>query len=365
MAFKAESVYTAGATGRRIGMAGEEAVEAASEAAAGDEREILVPDGERGQRLDRFLAAAVSGDAGLSRTRLKALVESGAVSIDGRVVADANHTLRGGMRISLRVPAPVAAEPQGEDIALRVVYEDDDLIVIDKPAGLVVHPAAGNKAGTLVNALIAHCGTSLSGIGGVLRPGIVHRLDKDTSGLMVVAKTDLAHRGLAAQFADHGRSGPLERAYLAFVWGTPKARGTVETGIARSTRTREKMAVVAPERGRIAITHFSLRRAFGDPGAPLASLVECRLETGRTHQIRVHMAHLGHPLLGDPLYGPGFRTKASLLPEEARAALTALGRQALHAALLGFEHPRTKQHLRFESALPDDLLRLEKTLTRV
>jgi 23S rRNA pseudouridine1911/1915/1917 synthase len=247
-------------------------------------------------------------------------------------------------------------------MALRIVYEDDDLIVIDKPAGLVVHPAAGHDSGTLVNALIAHCGDSLSGIGGVKRPGIVHRLDKDTSGLLVIAKNDRAHQGLAAQFADHGRSGPLERAYLALVWGIPeRQRGTVEAPLARSQHNREKIAVVGEERGRYAITHYELIEAL--PAAePVASLVRCELETGRTHQIRVHMAHIGHPLLGDLVYGAGYKTKANRLTQARQAALKALGRQALHAAVLGFEHPRTGAFLRFESPLPADMTALLESL---
>ncbi|WP_448951091.1 RluA family pseudouridine synthase [Labrys neptuniae] len=324
---------------------------------------------EAGERIDRFLARqiqAADGQAGLqplSRTRIKALIEAGHASIDGRPVLDAGQLLKAGQRVTLRVPEAEPAEPQGEDIPLTIVYEDADLLVIDKPVGLVVHPAAGHESGTLVNALIAHCGDSLSGVGGVKRPGIVHRLDKDTSGLLVVAKNDRAHQGLAAQFADHGRTGPLERAYLAFVWGGVRPHGTVETGIDRSTRNREKMAVVALGRGREAITHYALVEAFGSQGGqPLVSLVECRLETGRTHQIRVHMAHLGHPLLGDAVYGGGFKTKASLLPEAPRAVLQGLGRQALHARLLGFEHPVNGKHLVFESPLPPDLAALVTAL---
>ena len=230
--------------------------------------------------------------------------------------------------------------------------------MIDKPAGLVVHPAPGHAAGTLVNALIRHCGATLSGIGGVKRPGIVHRLDKDTSGLLVVAKTDAAHRGLAELFADHGRSGSLEREYLALVWGGFDATaGKVVAPIGRDPRHREKMAVMTAERGRHATTHFRLIEAFGP-----ASLIACQLETGRTHQIRVHMASIAHPLLGDSVYGSGFKTKAALLGDRAVSALAALGRQALHASILGFQHPATGETLRFESPPPKDFMRLLKAL---
>jgi 23S rRNA pseudouridine1911/1915/1917 synthase len=275
--------------------------------------------------------------------------------------------------LALAQPPAAEAEPEGEEIALSVTYEDDALIVIDKPAGLVVHPAAGHERGTLVNALIAHCGASLSGIGGVKRPGIVHRLDKDTSGLMVAAKTDRAHRALAAQFADHGREGALERAYLAVVWGAPsRPHFTIDAPLDRDPRNREKMAVVPHARheqhgvGRHAVTHVEvLERYPATAGPAVASLVRCTLETGRTHQIRVHMAHLGHPLLGDPTYGAGFRTKASQLSSEARGALAALGRQALHAATLGFVHPLTGEHLGFESAPPADMADLIGALRRM
>ncbi|MDQ0390814.1 RluA family pseudouridine synthase [Labrys monachus] len=322
---------------------------------------------QAGERIDRFLARQFLGREGeaLSRTRIKALIEEGQALLDGMPVLDAGHTLKAGQSVRLAVPPPVAAEPLGEDIPLVILYEDADLLVIDKPVGLVVHPAAGHQTGTLVNALIAHCGDSLSGVGGVRRPGIVHRLDKDTSGLLVVAKNDRAHQGLAAQFADHGRTGPLERAYLAFVWGGVRDHGTVETGIDRSIRNREKMQAVPPGRGREAITHYARLEIFGDrAGAPLVSLVECRLETGRTHQIRVHMTHLGHPLLGDAVYGGGFKTKAALLSPAARPVLEGLGRQALHARLLGFEHPVTGEHLVFESELPADLAQLADALRR-
>ncbi len=319
------------------------------------QRDWTLDDGLAPDRLDRVLARLWSD---LSRSRLQALIRDGRVSVDGAPVLDPNRKVAGGARIALAVPPPVPAEPRGEAIALAIVYEDDDLIVIDKPAGLVVHPAAGHESGTLVNALIAHCGESLSGIGGVRRPGIVHRLDKDTSGLLVIAKNDRAHQGLAAQFADHGRTGPLERAYLALVWGVPeRLRGTVEAALARSLHNREKIAVVPEERGRYAITHYDVIEPL-PPAGSVASLVRCALETGRTHQIRVHMAHLGHPLLGDLVYGAGYKTKANRLSEAQQAALKALGRQALHAALLGFEHPRTGEFLQFESPLPADMAAL-------
>ena len=322
-------------------------------------QEWTLEDEQATERLDRVLAR-LQGD--LSRSRLQALIRDGQVTVDGAPVLDPNRKVAGGARIGLNIPPPVPAEPAGEVMALSVVYEDDDVIVIDKPPGLVVHPAAGHDSGTLVNALIAHCGESLSGIGGVKRPGIVHRLDKDTSGLLVVAKNDLAHQALAAQFADHGRTGPLERAYLAIVWGVPeRRRGTVEAALARSTHNREKIVVVGEDRGRYAITHYELQESL-PPALPMASLVRCELETGRTHQIRVHMAHLGHPLLGDPTYGSGFKTKANRLSEPQREALIALNRQALHAAILGFEHPRSGEFLQFESPLPADMASLLEAL---
>ncbi len=321
---------------------------------ASDRLSLTVEDAEKGERLDRFLARHVPD---LSRTRLKALVLDGAVSLAGTSERDPGKRLEPGSVVTLEVPPAEDPAPRGEDIPLTVVYEDDQLIVIEKPVGLVVHPAAGHESGTLVNALIAHCGESLSGIGGVKRPGIVHRLDKDTSGLLVVAKTDKAHKGLAAQFADHGRSGPLERAYRAIVWGVLDRRhGTVDAPLDRSSRHRDRMAVVPRGRGREAITHYTVEETFaGADGTPAASLVTCRLETGRTHQIRVHMAHLGHPLLGDGVYGSGFRTKAARLDPVAREAADAFPRQALHAAVLGFEHPLTGETLRFESPLPADI----------
>ncbi|MGO9674693.1 MAG: RluA family pseudouridine synthase [Methylocella sp.] len=313
-----------------------------------------------GERLDRFLAAEVAAaGAALSRTRVKALIEAGAVTVDGALVADANFSVRAGQIIGLEIPPAVDAAPAGEDIPLEVAFEDAHLLVIDKPAGLVVHPAAGHASGTLVNALIAHCGESLSGIGGVRRPGIVHRLDKDTSGLMVVAKTDQAHQGLAKTFADHGKTLGLTREYLAIAWGVPgRASGIVDAPLGRHAVDREKIAIVPAARGRHAVTHWRVVERFGTE----ASLIACRLETGRTHQIRVHLASIGHPLLGDPVYGQGFKTKAARLPPVAQAALKALGRQALHAVVLGFAHPVTGEPLHFESAPPRDMRELREAL---
>jgi len=313
---------------------------------------------EAGDRLDRALAARIKE---LSRSRLKALIVAGHVAIGGRTIRDPGHRVNAGDKIAVAVPAAEPAAPGPEAIPLAIVYEDADIIVIDKPRGLVVHPAAGNWTGTLVNALIAHCGASLSGIGGVRRPGIVHRLDKDTTGLMVVAKNDRAHRALAAQFADHGRTGPLQRGYLAFVWGAPdRPKGTIDKPIDRHPQARNRMAV--REGGRAAVTSWHVLERYPPGAAPVASLLDCRLMTGRTHQIRVHLAAIGHPLMGDHVYGPGFKTKAALLPAPAREALGALSRQALHAYLLGIEHPATGREMVFRSPLPPDLVRLRASL---
>jgi 23S rRNA pseudouridine1911/1915/1917 synthase len=263
------------------------------------------------------------------------------------------------------VPQAEEAEPEAEHIALKVLYEDTALIVIDKPAGLVVHPAAGNWTGTLVNALIAHCGESLSGIGGVKRPGIVHRLDKDTSGVMVIAKTDAAHRGLAAQFADHGREGGLDRRYLALVWGAPRPHiGRIAGNIGRHPSHRLKMAVLT-HGGKAAVTTYNTVETFSAKNGEetTASLLECRLETGRTHQIRVHLAHIGHAVIGDPLYGRGYSSKTRALPQEVKSAIVLLERQALHAAVLGFHHPITNKFMQFRSELPEDLRGVVKALT--
>ncbi len=330
-----------------------------SSSAGAQRLEVKVEGSESSPRLDRVLAARL-GD--LSRSRLKALILAGHVSVGTAPVRDPAYHVTSGDTIIIDVPEAADATPQGEDIALDVVYEDDDIIVIDKPAGLVVHPAAGHATGTLVNALIAHCGASLSGIGGVRRPGIVHRLDKDTSGLMVVAKNDQAHASLSAQFADHGRTGEMRRGYLAFAWGAPnRIRGTVDAPLDRHPHAREKMAV--REGGREAVTHYEVKEVFnGRDGKPVASLLALQLETGRTHQIRVHLAHIGHPLLGDSVYGPHFKTKAVQLGPQSQAALAALDRQALHAYLLALEHPRSGDVLHWESPLPEDLLLLEKSV---
>jgi 23S rRNA pseudouridine1911/1915/1917 synthase len=312
-------------------------------------REVRL-DADVAGRLDRALADAAPE---LSRARIQALMADGAVSRAGQTVADASAKALPGVYL-IEIPPPSPADPQPEAIALTVLYEDEHLIVVDKPAGMAAHPAPGSETGTLVNALLAHCGDSLPGIGGVARPGIVHRLDKDTSGVMVAAKTDAAHRGLAALFERHD----IERAYIAFTRGAPRAaKGTVATRIARSSRDRKKMAVVRSG-GREAVTHYELRRAYGPAARPLAARLVCQLETGRTHQIRVHLAHIGAPCLGDPLYGAGPPAPAV----KAAMARAGLARQALHAAVLGFVHPITGERLRFETPLPADLARLQAAL---
>ncbi|WP_298917636.1 RluA family pseudouridine synthase [uncultured Algimonas sp.] len=319
-------------------------------------------DTDAGQRVDRWL----SGWTELSRARVKALIEAGQVRANGDIVGKVTGKIVPETEYAVFVPPPVDDTPTPEDIPLSILFEDDQLIVLDKPSGLTVHPAPGSRAGTLVNALLHHCADSLSGIGGVMRPGIVHRLDKDTSGVMIVAKTDVAHRGLAKQFARHS----IERAYVCLVRGRPHLRtGTVTTRLARSVHDRKKQAVVrgtdddldASDHGRHAVTHYETLRGFGQKrggsvGTPVVSELECRLETGRTHQIRVHMAHIGCPLLGDPLYGNQKAFMSDRSPEEMRVrdAVAAFKRQALHARLLGFVHPVTKEAMRFETPPPDD-----------
>lgn len=326
---------------------------------ADDIREIAVAGDEGASRLDRVLAIRVPD---LSRSRLKALILDGRVAVGGATIGDPAYHVGAGDTIRIVVPEAAPAEPEAEDIPLDIVFEDDQIIVINKPPGLVVHPAAGHETGTLVNALIAHCGDSLSGIGGVKRPGIVHRLDKDTSGLLVVAKTDRAHRSLSKQFADHGRTNEMRRGYLALVWGAPnRPHGTVNAPIDRHPGAREKMAV--RQNGRESVTHWKLLEQYaGVDGKPVAAAIACELETGRTHQIRVHMAHLGHPLLGDETYGAGFKTKIKQLPPNAQEQLGALGRQALHAYLLTLEHPVTGDVMEWQTGWPSDIAALKAAL---
>ena len=302
---------------------------------------VALTEHHAGWRLDRALADALPT---LSRERLKALVRSGALEAEGKPVRDPATKVRGGEHFTLAVPEPEPAHNAPQDIPLTILFEDEHLLVLDKPAGLVVHPAAGNREGTLVNALLHHCAGRLSGIGGVARPGIVHRIDKDTSGLLVVAKTDVAHEGLAKQFAAHS----IDRRYLAIVGGVPKtAAGSVDAPLARSAHDRKKIAIVETSRGKRAVTHWKRIKPLRE-----AALVECQLETGRTHQVRVHMASIGHPLLGDPVYGRGKSVHRQLLNQ------LDFHRQALHAAGLGFTHPVTKARLSFDSALPSDMQEL-------
>jgi len=328
---------------------------------SGGEAEHLVAEvspEDAGDRLDRVLRF---GD--LSRARIQALIADGRLSFEGAPVTDGKHKARPGI-YTLSVPAPVNAIPEPQDLALDVLFEDSHLIVVNKPAGMAAHPAPGTPDGTLVNALLFHCGATLSGIGGVLRPGIVHRLDKDTSGVMVAAKSDAAHRGLSDLFSRHD----IDREYLAVVRGVPKkAKDTVTTRIARSTHDRKKMAVLRGDGGREAITHYRVRESY----AGKASLVVCRLETGRTHQIRVHMAHIGCPCLGDPVYGSGAPAREvqailrDISQKDGGQKDGGFNRQALHAAVLGFTHPITGQALRFEAAPPADMQALIDALGEI
>lgn len=332
--------------------------------------QFTVEAGEEGVRLDRFLAARCQASdeavaAGLSRARLQGLIKTGAVRLAGKAVSDANSKVKAGDAFVIELQPPVPAEPAGQAMDLDIVYEDRDLIVLNKPAGLVVHPAAGHADGTLVNALIAHCGDSLSGIGGVRRPGIVHRLDKDTTGLLVVAKNDAAHQGLSEQFQSHGADGRLHRYYLAVVWGhPPRPRGTIDAPLGRSRFNRTKIAVVRNEDdGRRAVTHYSVVERFSGP--PDTALLRLTLETGRTHQIRVHLTHAGYPILGDSIYGTSHLASVKRLPDRAQRALARLRRQALHATLLGFEHPRTGKRLQFERPPPADMQELIDALKSI
>jgi 23S rRNA pseudouridine1911/1915/1917 synthase len=323
------------------------------EAEACGQRTVAVPPEDAGGRIDKALAARLPE---LSRARIQALIAEGRVSLAGRAVADAAARAEAGDYL-IEIPPPQPAEPQPEAIPLAVLYEDSQLIVVDKAAGMAMHPAPGSEAGTLVNALLHHCGASLSGIGGVARPGIVHRIDKETSGVVVAAKTDAAHQALSALFAAHD----IERTYVALTRSAPRpARGTIEGAIARSTHDRKKMALVKSG-GRHAVTHYVVEQTFGPPDRPLAARVSCRLETGRTHQIRVHLASKGAPCLGDPVYGAG----APAEPVRRAIAEAGLKRQALHAAVLGFRHPASGETLRFESPLPPDMARLQALLEKL
>jgi 23S rRNA pseudouridine1911/1915/1917 synthase len=304
---------------------------------------LAIPPELNRHRTDKAIAvlAAVENPS-LSRARIQALLAEGHLCLAGKVVSDASHKVHEGEVYTLVLPPPEKAEPEAQDIDITVVYEDDDVIVIDKAAGLVVHPAPGNRDKTLVNALLAHCGDSLSGIGGVARPGIVHRLDKDTSGLMVVAKNDMAHHALAKQFADRS----LSRTYHALVWGAPiPSASSIDAPIGRSMKDRKKMAVTA--KGKPALTHYEVIESFAD-----VSLVECKLATGRTHQIRVHLAHIKHPVVGDSVYGGGRRGK------KGEEVLQKFPRQALHAVELHFIHPRSGKLRKFVSKLPKDMKKI-------
>ncbi len=306
-----------------------------------------------GLRLDRFLATRIGT---ISRSRVKSLIEAGHVAVSGNVATDPALSVRPGLEYVLCEPPSVAAKPVPQSMALPILFEDSDLLVLDKPAGLVVHPAPGNLDGTLVNALLAHCGDALPGIGGERRPGIVHRLDKDTSGVMVVAKSEMAMTALAAAFA----SRTLERSYLALCWGVPSpSKGEITGAIGRDPRERKRMAVVA-RGGKAALTRYRVQKTW-----EAVALVECRLATGRTHQIRVHLATMGHPLVGDPVYLRRIPAAARLLPPSRRSPLLDFPRQALHAAVLGFTHPRTHEALRFETPLPADFQSLLSALSDV
>lgn len=309
---------------------------------------ILVDSAEKRERVDRLLVKKLPT---LSRSRLQGLIAGGHLTIDGKTIDNPAFRVKPGQELLLLVPPAVPAEPEGQEIDLEIVFEDPYLIVIDKPAGMVVHPAPGNMDGTLVNALIAHCGESLKGIGGVRRPGIVHRLDKDTSGLIVAAKTETVHQALTALFANRD----IERAYQALVWGTPSPeKGEIEGNIGRSPRNRKKMAVLR-HGGKAALTRYRTCARYAHDAV---SLLECRLATGRTHQIRVHLTEIGHPLVGDPVYGRASDAKLQRLPPDARLKFKKFPRQALHARILGFKHPITGQTLRFESDLPQDIREL-------
>lgn len=324
---------------------------------------LQASDAHRGKRLDAALAAEAEG-TGLSRSRITTLIKQGHCTLNRASHTNPAVKLRGGENIALDIPQAEDPTPQPEAIPLDVLFEDDELIVLNKPAGLVVHPGAGNPSGTLVNALLHHCGDTLSGIGGVKRPGLVHRLDKDTSGVMVVAKTDQAHQSLSAQFADHGRTNDLERIYTAFVWGNTKTQFTIDAAIGRDRANRLKMAVSKRPDAREAITHGHRLKSYGAQDNPSVCKIACQLETGRTHQIRVHMAHIGHGVVGDPDYGRGGRTRANRFDEATKEAILAFPRQALQATTLQFTHPKSAEIMRFDVELDRQLQELEAILSK-
>lgn len=319
---------------------------------SGDFFSLTVTSEQAGNRIDRLLAEE---NHSLSRSRIKALIEAGHLSCNNVINKDPSFNAREGMLLSLNIPPPEPARPQAEAIALKILFEDRDLIVLDKPAGLVVHPAPGNETGTLVNALLGHCGPEFEGIGGEKRPGIVHRLDKDTSGVMVVAKTPLAHQFLSDAFANR----TIRRSYRALVWGILPLEGQFEGSIGRDKKDRKRMAVVQ-NGGKHALTHFKTISVLQN----CISLIECRLATGRTHQIRVHLSHDGHPLLGDPVYLRRIPAAARQLDKDSRAECLDFPRQALHAASLGFLHPRTGMEMMFTSPLPSDFSDLLAKLSK-
>lgn len=322
--------------------------------------ELMVPEGtipkKLRQRLDQFLSQNIED---LSRSRLQALIYEEMVTLNERTITDPARRVKPEDKITVTIPPAENLDILPEDIPIEVVYEDDNLLVVNKPAGMVVHPAPGNNSGTLVNALMHHCGESLSGIGGVKRPGIVHRIDKDTSGLLVVAKSDQAHQGLSEQFANHS----LTRKYQAIVWGLPSpTSGTVEGNLGRHPVDRKRMAVVKPPHGKHAVTHFKTIKPLSMGSA---ALIECQLETGRTHQIRVHMTHIGHSLVGDPVYGKVSKSRTANLSQQAKALLQNFNRQALHAKTIGFQHPVTGEEILLESQISADMQQLLYTLGQV
>ena len=319
---------------------------------------------DSGKRIDQF----ISQNTELSRQRISNLITDGQILLNDEVVNMKKNKLRGDSeRVKMTLPEPIIQTLKPENIPLNIIYEDDHLLVIDKQSDLVVHPGAGNKTGTLVNAILHHCGDSLSGIGGHIRPGIVHRLDKNTSGLMIIAKNDLAHNNLSQQFIDHGRSGDLERIYDALVWGVPKmSAAKIETQITRNDRDKTKMMVTKSKKnGKLAITTYKvIEKVYNNKNDPLISQIRCKLYTGRTHQIRVHLEHIGHPIICDQKYGKGYNTKLNLLSNDCRRQLK-IDRHALHSSKLSFRHPISDELMKFESELPDDLNILKNVLSEI